>query len=372
MSRVDSLVHQHPHMHQQDQQRAFTSTLHHPSPILPAAVTRAQDRNVNTHPPRGSGACFSALRPLQSTTQRSSRPVKMQQKSKHLGLLGPVQPKESQQPSCKHPDLDSPRGLWAYENIDGSCETGNMAVSITPNRSGPSYLHPCCVTPLEGVPQPGRPLWEEKPVKEEHTGSQTDTRKHLPLRGNSWDAEMIPELKGRSRGSLDRKRQLERENFIKVKRMKKETEDSWSGSSATLHSDSSSVTALAHPFLHTAQVQHISSLCVLYPNGCKCLISYPGTELHPYSWEPTWSNRGEFLGTFCPRSNNYMNTFNGFFPAPLYLPISPEQETLYLRERDILCHFNNHCYDNWMSSVARFKNKHNRTAPPRTTVTDSW
>ncbi|XP_061575499.1 uncharacterized protein LOC133441835 isoform X3 [Cololabis saira] len=76
MSRVDSLVHQHPHMHQQDQQRAFTSTLHHPSPILPAAVTRAQDRNVNTHPPRGSGACFSALRPLQSTTQRSSRPVR--------------------------------------------------------------------------------------------------------------------------------------------------------------------------------------------------------------------------------------------------------------------------------------------------------
>lgn len=130
---------------------------------------------------------------------------------------------------------------------------------------------------------------------------------------------MIPELKeGRCSGSIDRKRQLGSENSIKVKRMKQETEDSRSPSSATLHSDPSSVSPYAQPFLHTAQVQHIGSLSVCYPNGCKCIISYPGTDLHPLKtalWEPTWNNWIDFhLGLLHERFQRFLYSTSLFPP----------------------------------------------------------
>lgn len=223
------------------------------------------------------------------------------------------------------------------------------------NRSYPSDLHTSL--PLHGhkretLEQPSNLRWKEKAAEETHRGQQTDRAKDLPLRDKSWDPAV--ELDGRRGGSVDRKRPLECDSFMKVKRMKQETADNQFDPSHT------------HPYSHTMPVQHISDLPALYPDSSRCnvtrapagLVSYAGVEMHPYqtaSWEqmrdvhkrPDLHLRQNALKGYSvntckairipPAAQRQTEAFHGFVAPPLYLPVAlRQQETVYLRGREFL------------------------------------
>ncbi|XP_044059642.1 uncharacterized protein LOC122879521 isoform X2 [Siniperca chuatsi] len=359
-------------MHQHTHQYAFTPILHQSLTILPAPVG-TQDSKFNTHPLRGTTkSSFAPVTAFHRATQKFFRPTKrvrwgalhvciawkiyyheqlkkMQQKPKTLhregtpeypasSLPDSVQHKESDQPSCRHPNLAS------------------------------------CLSRTTKREQLDR-------EKLEHRGHQTDTTKDLPLRDKSWDRRVTPELDGGCSGSLDRKRQLECDSVLKVKRVKREIVENHFDSSKTLRTDPSPFsTTHTHPSSHTVPVQHIntSDLSVLYPNSSRCnvtrapggLISYAGAEMHPYqtaSWEPMLDahKRMDLHSRQNVLKDNSLNTckairiplaaqwqkeaFHGFFMPPLYPPLAlRQQETVYLRGREFLhsrhenCHLH-HC-----------------------------
>ncbi|KAG7240782.1 hypothetical protein INR49_026388, partial [Caranx melampygus] len=73
--------------------------------------------------------------------------------------------------------------------------------------------------------------------EEKHRDPQTDTTQDSALRNKSWDKTATPERDGRHNGSLDRKRQLDCDSIIKVKRVKQETVDDQLDSSKALLTD---------------------------------------------------------------------------------------------------------------------------------------
>lgn len=151
---------------------------------------------------------------------------------------------------------------------------------------------------------------------------------------------------------LDRKRQLECDRVIQVKRVKKETADDEFGSSATFHTDQSSFSMRhGHPSLRTKPVRHmnIRHLSLLDPNSSRCdvgtapgggLLSYPGAEIYPYqtaSWEPLWDvhSRQSVLRDHSLKTCKTLRqteAFSGFF-VPLSLGV---EETAYLTGREFL------------------------------------
>lgn len=211
--------------------------------------------------------------------------------------------------------------------------------------------------------------WKDRlDEKEKHRGHQTDTARDLPLRDKSRDQTVTPELDGRHCGSLDRKRQLECDSSIKVKRLKQEIVDDQFDSSNTVHTH-------MHPSSHTIPGQHmsVSDLSVLYPNNSRCnvtrtpggLVSYQGAEMHPYqsaSWEPMWDVHKRIDLHFRQKvlKDYSLNTcriplaaqrqkeaFYGFLKPPLYLPLAlRQQETVYHRGSEFLhsCHENSHLH----------------------------
>lgn len=188
----------------------------------------------------------------------------------------------------------------------------------------------------------------------------------------------------------DRKRQLERDCVIQVKRVKTDTVDDEFGSSATFHTDQSSFSMRhAHPSLRITPVRHINIRhpSLMDPDSSRCsvgtasdgLLSYPGAEIYPYqtaSWEPLWEVpnpkdvlRDHSLNT-C-KALRQAEAFSGFFTPPLYTPLSLRvQETAYLTGRQNL-HFHQRrsqlqhpgflamsCLRPWVSSVLSLNSNH--------------
>ncbi|XP_051253475.1 uncharacterized protein LOC127362140 [Dicentrarchus labrax] len=365
-------MHQHTHPH------AFPPTLHQSLTILPAPMA-SQDNKFSTHLPRGTTRpSFAPVTAFHRATQKSFGSTKRgkwgamhvciawkiyyheqlkrtQQKPNSVcrdltpeypatSLHNSVQLKESDQSSCIHPNLDSPRG-----------HSGKTAKNERDmNTSYPSDLNPR--SPCH-IPTTKREKLEQAqnlhPEKEKHGCQQTDTAKDT-----SWDLTMTPELHGRQSGSRGRKRQFECDGFIQVKRVKKEVTDDQFDSSKTLHTDPT----YTHPSSHTVPVQHISDLhpnsrfnVTRIPGG---LISYPAAEVHPYqaaSWDAMWDvhqrmdlHSGQnvlkdYSQNTCKAiriplvAQSQIEAFHGFFAPPLYLPLAlRQQDTVYLRGREFL------------------------------------
>ncbi|XP_071353046.1 uncharacterized protein [Trachinotus anak] len=397
-SYMHSLVRQHQHMHQHTPQHA--PILHQPPtipPLLPT-ILDAQYSKSYFHLPRGSRPSFSPVTAFHRSTQKSFRTKrgrwgalhvciawkiyyhkqhkKMQQKREPtpeypsaVSLPDSVQHKQSEQPSCTHSNQDSPCGQSAHRNTSDRSEPGTTSHLST---SSPVSCH-SHLTKREEADQPPNLHWREKLDEEKkHRDHQTDTTQDLPLRDKSRD--VTPERDGTQGGSLDRKRQLECDSFVKVKRVKQEIVDDQFDSTKTLHTGPSPFTTThTHPSSRTIPLPHIniSHLSVLNQNSSRCndtsaprgLISYPGAEMYPYptaSWEPTWiMNKRKDL--HCRQNDYSLNTckgiriplvaqrqkeaLHGFFMPPLYFPLAArKQETAYLRGREFLHSHHETCH----------------------------
>lgn len=236
------------------------------------------------------------------------------------------------------------------------------------NRSHPSDLyvssaascHNHTTTQREELEQPLNLHRREKPdEKEKHRVHKADTVEGSTLRDKPQDRTLSAELDVRRGGSLDRKRRLERDGFIQVKRVKKEKVDDKFDSSKSFHTEPSSFSmSHTHPSSHTTPAQHIN-ISHLSPNSSRCdgstapgrLLSYPGAETYPYqtaSWELMWNihKREDLHSRQSVLKENSLNTckgqrqteaFRGFFMPPLYFPLAlGAQETAYLRGREFL------------------------------------
>ncbi|XP_036932728.1 uncharacterized protein LOC119007276 [Acanthopagrus latus] len=355
-------------MHQHAHQHAFTPYLHQSLTVRPAPAG-TQDSEFNMHLVRGSDKSSFAPVTAFHRTQKSVRPTKrgrwgslhvfiawrihydkqlkrIQQKPRSLHqqatperpVNGPpdsVQQKESDQRCCRDPDLDLSCGHSRKPS-----ETFSHF-----NRTYPSDLYassPCCSCPTqrEKSEQPPNLHWREKLAEKEkqHGRQLTTTAKDLLLRDKSWDQAVTPELDGRHSDSLARKRSLEGDSFVKVKRAKQEYINDQFNSS--------------HPPSQPLPVQHRSDLSVLYPVSSVTRTPYPSAEMHPYhtaSWEPVWNlhSRQNVLrdcsANTCKSiriplvAQGQRETPHGFCTPPLYLPLSlRQQETLYLRGRESL------------------------------------
>ncbi|MEQ2232933.1 hypothetical protein ILYODFUR_016564 [Ilyodon furcidens] len=341
-------------MHRPTKQRAFAPLLHRPLTYLPM---EHQDRKFSLQPPR----YFDPVSGFHRATQTSSRSAiqrrssaihvtiawriyyhkqlkKRQQKSntppQEMFLKFPItslpdsqQPKEPQ-PACRHQYLDS-----AFRSTGGSSETRRKEANSSHDRSNLSGPHPSnpafhldCETQdnlnREKLKHSLKLLLDEKADMERHKSCQTNTTLSPPFLDKSSDPKMIHEPDGQQCSSLDRKRHLGGCSFDDMKRLKQEAEDK-----------------MFDPLLFTSN----SSLCVSCHNGCRCIISYPGTELHPYhtaSSEQTWNHRMNvslrqkvFEGYFCDR-------FHRFLGPHLYSPLALRcQDTVYLRDQETLPSF---------------------------------
>ncbi|XP_023258093.1 uncharacterized protein LOC111652156 isoform X1 [Seriola lalandi dorsalis] len=404
------LVQQHQHMHQHTPQHAFAPMLHQSStipPILPT-IMEAQDSKSYFHLPQGTTRLsFTPVTAFHRATQKPFRTKrgrwgalhvciawkiyyhkqleKMKQKpnSHHreptpeypsaVSLPDSVQHQQSEQPSCMHPNQDSPCGRPAQKNTGERSETGKTS-DLSPSSPASCHSH---MTKREKLEQPPNLHWRERLDEEEkHRDHHTDTTQGSPLRDKSRDGAVTPEHDGRHGGSLDRKRQLECDSFIKVKRVKQEIVDDQFDPSKTLHTDPSPFsTTHTRPSSSTVPVPHINigNLSVLYPNSSRCnvngapggLMSYPEAEMYPYptaSWEPTWvihkrkdlhSRQNDYSLHTCKGlriplvGQRQKEAFPDFFMPPLYHPLSSrKQETAYLRGREFLhsCHENCHLH----------------------------
>ncbi|XP_049927089.1 uncharacterized protein LOC126406676 [Epinephelus moara] len=403
-------------MHQHAHQHAFTPTLHQ-SLTIPPAPMETQSSNFNRHLPRGTTRLsFAPVTAFHRAAQKPSRSTKrgrwgamhvciawkiyyneqlkkMQHKPNSLhrkvtpeypatSLPDTVQRKESDQPSCIHPNTDSPCGPSAFGNMSDRSETGKAAENFSHfNRSYPSDLYTSSpaschghTTRKETLEQPPNLHQKEKLQKETHGGQPVDTTKDLPLRDKSWDQTATPEHDGRH-GC--RKRQLEFESSFKVKRIKQEIVDHQSDASKTSHTDPPPLSIRhTHPSSHSMPVQHINigDLSVLYPNSSRCnvtrtpgrLVSYPGAEMHPYqtaSWEPMWDihktmelhSRKNMLQNYSLNTckgiriphvaQKQKEAFHGFLTPPFYFPLAlRQQETVYLRGRELLHSRHQNCH----------------------------
>lgn len=217
------------------------------------------------------------------------------------------------------------------------------------NRTYPSDLYtspPCCSCPTqrEKPEKPPNLHWREKlaETEKQHRSQLTATPKDLLLRDQrsliSWDQAVTPEPDGRHSDSLNRKRSLEGNSFVRIKRAKQEYINDQFNSS--------------HPHSQPVQAQHRSDLYVLYPVSNVTRTPYPGAEMHPYhaaSWEPVWdlhSRQNALKDCSANTCKSIMiplvaqrqrETLHGFCTPPLYLPLSlRQQETLDLRGREFL------------------------------------
>ncbi|GLD53371.1 uncharacterized protein AKAME5_000613300 [Lates japonicus] len=118
--------------------------------------------------------------------------------------------------------LDSPCGRTARRRTGDGSETGKTSDLSAPSAAS----RPSQTTKREKLEQPPSPHWRERlDEREKHRDQRTDTAKDLPLGDKSWDRTVTSELGCRPSASLDRKRKLERDSFMKVKKMA--TPTSW-------------------------------------------------------------------------------------------------------------------------------------------------
>ncbi|XP_041796797.1 uncharacterized protein LOC121609277 [Chelmon rostratus] len=223
-------------MHQLSHQHAFAPVLQQPSTVLPAPPG-PRDSKFNMHLPRGtSRPSFVPVTVFHRSTQRPFRSTKRgrwgalhvciawkiyyhEQHKKMQTMpdgLTAEHPSTSLPVSAQHKESDQP--AYRHKNLDPPCErSGKMTENAREfNRSYPSDLHTSL--PLHGhkretLEQPSNLRWKEKAAEETHRGQQTDRAKDLPLRDKSWDPAV--ELDGRRGGSVDRKRPLECDSFMK-------------------------------------------------------------------------------------------------------------------------------------------------------------
>lgn len=176
---------------------------------------------------------------------------------------------------------------------------------------------------------------EERTEKEEHKSQQTDIVKDLPLQDKCWDGAV----------TLD---------FIQGKRVRQEIVDDQFDSSKTLHTHTSSQTAVHHAY--------ITDRSVFYPNSNRGhaggFVSYPGAKMHPYpsaSWESVWDFHKKLDQHALKASVNTCKVirlpllaqrqkpdFNGF-GAPLHFPPVLRQEIVFLRETEFLHSYHRNC-----------------------------
>ncbi|XP_034557607.1 uncharacterized protein LOC117825779 [Notolabrus celidotus] len=345
---------QHAHQH------AFT-----PYPLqpfasgIPAAPTGTQDCNFITHLPRGtSRQSFAPVTAFHNTTQKSfnstgrwgalhvciawkiyykERLKKMQQTPDYPAIILPdkVQQKESDASSCRPSNLDPP-----CEHL-GSLPSDLHTSSLAPCHSDTSKR--------EDLDEHQHPLWKEKvDEKEKHRSQQINKTKDLPLKDKSVD--QTAGLDGRLGSSTDRKRQLECNGLLKVKKARQETVGD--------HFDSS----------HIKSSEPISDFSAVYPHSntsnatrAPCgLSSYPGAELNPYQ---TMWDCNKRMDLYCrqnilkdysfktckvirtpPAAQRPGDAFNAYSSTPLYFPLAlREQETVYHRERESLHSQQQHC-----------------------------
>ncbi|CAJ1065276.1 uncharacterized protein LOC117825779 [Xyrichtys novacula] len=183
------------------------------------------------------------------------------------------------------------------------------------------------------------PLWKEKLDEEKHRSQQINKTKDLPLKDKSLDQTVTA---GRLANSTVRRRQLDCDSFLDVKRAKKEEVKD--------HFESS----------HRKPNPHVSDL---HPSSNRCtvtqassgFISHPGAELHPYQ---TMWDLNKSMALYCsqnipkgytPKTHKVITIppvphrpFYAYSTTPLYFP---HQDTLFHREREFLhsqqqlCHF---------------------------------
>ncbi|KAM4742437.1 uncharacterized protein FYW61_001268 isoform 2-T3 [Anableps anableps] len=344
-------------MHRHTERHAFAPLLTRPQAY---PLMGHQDRNFSLQPPRqtqrpyfGHASAFqratqkyssSAIRrskslhvciawriyyhkQLKKTHQKSSSlPQEMLLKLHHLPHS--EKPKEPK-PSCRHPYLDS-----AFRSTAGREKEANVNHNWSelpkPYPSKPAF-HLSHETQQDNLSRENVKHPVEKMDVKRHKSCQTNTTLSLPVWDKSWAPRMIHD--GKQCSSLDGRRHQEDCMFDDVKRLKQETEDK--------KLDPSSFTGpYTEPSIHKIQVQQISisSLCVSCCSGNRSIISYPGTELHPYqtaSWERIWNHRMDvhlrqkvFKGYFCDR-------FHPFLAPYLHSPLAlRSKDTVYFPDQD--------------------------------------
>ncbi|CAG6001721.1 unnamed protein product [Menidia menidia] len=200
---------------------------------------------------------------------------------------------------------------------------------MTKNRSHPSSSTSCDgqVSPSEEVGRPVKRLWREKlDEREKDTSKQRYLTRDFPVMDKSWHPKTIPGPDGGQSGSLCRKRRLECDSLLQAKRVKKDYKDY----PRDLHSESPSLVR-PHPSSHSVRMRNnrSSSSCVSFPDGRRCIVSHPCSELHPYQTPSREPNRSSGLG-FCfvrQAPKGYLcNSFSAFHTAPPYFPFGPRQQ----------------------------------------------
>lgn len=237
---------------------------------------------------------------------------------------------------------------WYVSFLDPPCE--HLTSRPSDLRTSSSVSYHSSVSQREELDQ--HLTWKEKlDEKEKHRSQQINKTKDLPLKDKSLD--QAAGLDGRLCSSADRKRQLECNSFLEVKKAKQVAVGN--------HFDSS----------HTKPSEHVSDFSVVYPQSKRCnvtrapcgLPTYPGTELHPYQtmwdynkWMELYCGQSALKNSFktCkvirvpPAAQTPGEALHGYSSTPLHFPLAlREQENIYLRERESLhsqqqnCHF--HC-----------------------------
>ncbi|XP_070826979.1 uncharacterized protein [Chaetodon trifascialis] len=360
-------MHQHTHRH------AFTPILHPPSTIVPASVG-PQDSKLNMHLPRGTTR--PSFVPVTVFHRDTQKPFKSTKRGRwgalHVCIAWKIHYHEQLKKMQKRPEhpSTSPPDSVRHTESDQTSNLGKTAENVQEfNRSFPSELYtssPCLggegeKLDWEKLEQPSNLYWKQKLAEEKHRGQQTDRAKDLPLRDKCWDPAVTPEPGGGRGGSLDRKRPLECDGFMEVKRMKQGIENNQFDPSHT------------HPYSHTAPVQHTGDLSVLYPDSSRCNVSrasvglsYAGVEMHPYqaaSWEQMRDahktldlhRRRNALKDFSVNTCKAIRTplvaqrqkeaFHGFFASPLYFPLAlRQQQTVYHSRMEFLHSRHGNCH----------------------------
>ncbi|XP_041669161.1 uncharacterized protein LOC121526577 [Cheilinus undulatus] len=265
--------------------------------------------------------------------------MKMQREDQTCSLSDKMEHKESEGSLCINCNLDSPHG-----HLLKTAEDINYLKKRNPSDLHTSSQSSCQSGTMkrEELEHPHE-LQKEKPDDKERSRSQQINKtKDLPLRDRSWDQTLAAGLDGWLGSSTDRKRQLESDSFVEVKRLKRESvEDSFDSS-------------------HVKSVHQMRELSALYPYSNRFSvrrtpsgnISYPGAELHPY--QTIWDSKKADLywrqNVLRDHSSNpcrviripsvsqrHKDAFCGYSSTPLHFPLAVrQQETVYSRGREFL------------------------------------
>ncbi|XP_065816721.1 uncharacterized protein [Labrus bergylta] len=345
---------QHAHQH------AFTPFLYQ-SATIPAPPMGTRDSNFLARPPRDTRPWFAPVTAFHKETHKlfsSKKPgrwgamhaciawriyhhqrlKKMQQKPDNLCgewtpdhpaavLPDKVQHKESDWSSCRHSNHDSPCGYFRKAAEDVS--SFNRRPHSDLHTSSPAT---CQSGNREELEHHWHLLWKEKlDEKEKRRSQQINQTKDLTPRDKSRDQTVTAGLGERLGSSAVRKRQLECDSFLEVKRLKQETVEDNFGSS------------------HIKPVKHTSDFAVLYPSSNICDVSrtltghipYPRAELHSYQnmWDSDkrmdlyW--RQHFLKELTlnncrvmgipPVAQRQTDVSHGYSSTPLYFPLALRQ-----------------------------------------------